>query len=197
MSIQSISQISQAGNNHQISPVQSGNPFLYAAFQSVAARAGAQAADGATYAVADWKGTPRGMTARVDVELTSFTGLERGNVMVNFTTKSRVFVPDAEPAATQKKASKDVTGAPTPANNPFVYAASQTIADLAGAQASAAARYQITGWRGDANGVTATVRVDVDSFTGSYHGYVNIDLKKDSAYFKPLAEPAQDVFAPV
>jgi hypothetical protein len=164
------------------------NAFLYAAYQTAAQLIGAQGADAARYSLQSWRGDRSGTTAYVRTDGENFAGSVHGVMKIGFETKSRAFVPDAQPASRGGKANG--AGASGAIADPLTYAASQTIAELAGAQASGAASYRILDWRGDQSGVTGRVRVDVDSFTGSYHGVVNVQLEKKEAYLIPDAEPA-------
>src|SRR5688500_12838917 len=139
------------------------NAFLYAAYQTTAQLVGAQGADGARYSLQNWRGDRTGTTAYVRVDGDNFAGSVHGVMKIGFETKSRAFVPDAQPASGAARTGGG--GSSRAIDDPLTYAASQTIAELAGAQASGAASYRILDWRGDQNGVTGRVRVDVDSFT--------------------------------
>ncbi|MEM6531214.1 MAG: hypothetical protein AAF654_01255 [Myxococcota bacterium] len=71
---------------------------------------------------------------------------------------------------------------------PLMSIAQQTMATVAGAQSAYSGSYPNSSW--DARSMTATVRADLDGFTGTYRGDVRIGFRAIEGPFTPDSEPA-------
>lgn len=70
-------------------------------------------------------------------------------------------------------------------SSPFIHAAFKRLAELAGAQAAQTATYKVIDWSYIEERMLGRVRVDGDSFTGSFHGEVKVTLHIVEKSFVP------------